>query len=62
MDPLTYRERQIADLVAQGLTARVIAHRLGLAPQTVKNTKSVIYQKLGVRNAPEMVRVLVQIA
>lgn len=58
MSELTYREMQIAEMVAAGLTAKQIAERLGLSPQTIKNAKVIIYDKLGVRNAPEMVRAL----
>jgi DNA-binding CsgD family transcriptional regulator len=58
MSELTYREMQIAEMVAAGLTAKQIGHRLGISPQTVKNSKVIIYQKLGVKNAPQMVRVL----
>ena len=58
MSELTYREMQIAEMTAAGLTAKQIAERLGIAPQTVKNLKSVIYQKLGVKNGPAMVSLL----
>ena len=60
MSALTYREMQIAEMVAAGLTAEQIAARLGLRPQTIKNAKVIIYDKLGVKNAPEMVKALGQ--
>lgn len=60
LSELTYREMQVAELVAEGLKAKEIAVRLGLSEQTVKNTKSAIYQKLGARNAVEMVKALGQ--
>ena len=58
MSQLTYREMQIAEMVAAGLTARQIGKRLGLSAQTIKNAKVVLYDKLDVHNAPEMVRKL----
>jgi len=58
MSELTYRETQIAEMVAAGLTAKQIGYRLGLNEQTIKNAKVVIYDKLDVHNAPEMVRKL----
>jgi DNA-binding CsgD family transcriptional regulator len=56
MPDLTARQREIATLVAEGLTEREIAARLGLAYYTVRNHKQAIYRKLGVRNAVEMTR------
>jgi DNA-binding NarL/FixJ family response regulator len=43
---LTVRERQILDLVAQGLGNQAIGRRLTLAPKTVRNTVSTILGKL----------------
>lgn len=48
--PLTRREREILALVAQGLTAREIAERLGISPLTVR--KHVCPQPEGCRAAP----------
>jgi two-component system nitrate/nitrite response regulator NarP len=53
IDPLTRlapRERQIADLVAQGLRNRDIAERLAMSEGTVKVYLHGIYQKVGVEN------------
>ena len=35
MDKFTIRQREIARLLAQGLTQQQIAHRLGIRPNTV---------------------------
>ncbi|MEW2485540.1 response regulator transcription factor [Streptomyces sp. NPDC048411] len=48
LDQLTTRERQILDLIGEGLTNREIAERLFLAEKTVKNRISSILAKLGV--------------
>ncbi|MFF2958780.1 response regulator [Streptomyces sp. NPDC057963] len=48
LDRLTPRERQILDLIGEGLTNREIAERLFLAEKTVKNRISSILAKLGV--------------
>ncbi len=44
---LTLRERQILDLIAEGLTNRQIGDRLALAEKTVKNYVSGLLDKLG---------------
>lgn len=44
---LTLRERQILDLIAEGMTNRQIGDRLGLAEKTVKNYVSGLLEKLG---------------
>ncbi|MFJ2111502.1 MULTISPECIES: response regulator [unclassified Streptomyces] len=48
LDRLSPRERQILDLIGEGLTNREIAERLFLAEKTVKNRISTILSKLGV--------------
>ena len=45
---LTTRERQILDLIAQGLTNKRIANELQIEPATVKNHVHNILHKLGV--------------
>lgn len=47
---LTQRERQVLDLVAQGLTNAAIADRLYLSEKTVRNHVSSIFTKLGVND------------
>ncbi len=49
-EPLSQREREILQLLAQGLTNREIAQRLYLAEGTVKNYVSNILGKVGARD------------
>jgi|GEM_PF-3391381 len=58
-DLLSERERQIAGLVARGLTNREIGLALGIREQTVKSHLKNVFSKLSVRNrtqAAEMAR------
>ncbi|MGG2461194.1 response regulator transcription factor [Streptomyces sp. RGM 3693] len=48
LDRLSPREREVLDLIGEGLTNRQIADRLFLAEKTVKNRVSAILSKLGV--------------
>lgn len=52
---LTEREREILDLIAQGLTNQAIADRLFVSPKTVRNQVSEIYSKLQVVSRGEAV-------
>lgn len=52
---LTPREREILDLIAQGLTNLAIAERLVLSPKTVRNQVSTIFSKLQVASRGEAI-------
>jgi DNA-binding CsgD family transcriptional regulator len=47
---LTPREREVLDLVADGLAGKQIARVLGISPKTVERHKTRIYSKMGVPN------------
>lgn len=53
---LTQREREILDLVAEGLSTKEIARALDLSPRTVETHRSNIAEKLGASSVAEMVR------
>ena len=48
-DPLSRREREILELITDGLTNRQIGERLFLAEKTVKNYVSALLAKLGIQ-------------
>jgi len=56
IEGLTDREREILALVAEGLTNRTIAQRLGISTRTVEYHLGQIFQRLGVNNRAAAVR------
>src|SRR3954468_15359477 len=55
-EPLTAREVQVLELLAEGLPNKAIADRLRISDQTVKFHVSSISAKLGARNRTDAVR------
>lgn len=55
---LTPRERQVAEMIAQGWTNDRIAGELSIAVNTVKVHRANIKRKLGVQTAAELVRLI----
>jgi DNA-binding NarL/FixJ family response regulator len=60
IEPLTERETQVLQLLAQGLANKQIAASLGISDHTVKFHVASIYSKLGAANRTEAVRMGVQ--
>lgn len=58
VDRLTPREREVCDLVAQGLANRDISVRLGAAVKTIKVHRARVKEKLGVATVTELVGLL----
>jgi DNA-binding NarL/FixJ family response regulator len=56
LEPLTPRELQVIELMADGLSNRMIAVRLGISDQTVKFHVAAICGKLGAMNRTDAVR------
>ncbi|MGB0497718.1 MAG: LuxR C-terminal-related transcriptional regulator [Rubricella sp.] len=52
---LTAREREVAMLLARGLTAKEIARTLDLSPRTAEAHRASLLAKLDARNVPELV-------
>jgi DNA-binding NarL/FixJ family response regulator len=51
---LTERETEVAALVAQGLSNKAVAHRLGIGEGTVKIHLNNIYRKLSIENRAQL--------
>jgi DNA-binding NarL/FixJ family response regulator len=57
---LSPRERQIAKMVAKGLSSAQIGRQLHLSPKTVDTYRFRLMQKLGVADVPALVRLAVR--
>lgn len=55
-DPLTPRERQILQLVAEGMTTKEIANLLNVSFKTAESHRNRIMKKLDIRNTSGLVR------
>jgi DNA-binding NarL/FixJ family response regulator len=55
-DPLTSREREIVQLIAEGQTTKEIAWRLGLSVKTVESHRIKLMRKLDIHETASLVR------
>ncbi len=55
---LTPREQEVALLIAEGASNKEAGRRLGISPRTVEIHRAHIMQKLGARNAADLVRIV----
>jgi NarL family two-component system response regulator YdfI len=55
LEPLSAREREVLDLVAEGLSNKLIAHQLNISEHTVKTHVASIFAKLGASSRTEAV-------
>ena len=60
LDRLTAREREVLQLVAEGLTNREIGAALGVSPKTVDAHRTKVMQKLDLHNAQALTRFAVR--
>lgn len=56
LNRLTAREREVLQLLAEGLPNRKIAQQLGISVKTVESHRSNMMSKLGLKNKTELVR------
>lgn len=58
--PLTPRERQVCQLIAQGLTNQAIAKKLNISVKTVEKHRAHLMEKLGVQDMAGLIRAALQ--
>ncbi|MGD2172944.1 MAG: response regulator [Gammaproteobacteria bacterium] len=58
---LTEREREVFELVAEGLANKAIAGKLGISERTVEVHRAQVMKKLGARTLAQLVRIHLQI-
>jgi NarL family two-component system response regulator LiaR len=56
IDRLTRRETEVWNLAREGLSSRHIGSRLGISPRTVDNILSIIYDKTGIADRKELMK------
>lgn len=56
MQGLTPKQRNISDLIVQGLSNKEIGEKLGISVRTVETHRDHIFKRAGVRNAVELTR------
>lgn len=59
-DPLSQREREVLQLVAEGLSTKRVADMLGISVKTAESHRSRIMHKLGVHEVASLVRYAVR--
>ena len=56
MAELSPRQREVMELVADGLSNKQIAQRLGISSRTVENYRAWVMERMGAANVAELVR------
>lgn len=60
-NPLTVRQREVLQLLAEGKTMKEVANQLGISTRTTESHKYEIMRQLGIRTTAELIRYAVRI-
>jgi two-component system response regulator FixJ len=58
---LTERQRQVMELLVDGLSNKAIAKRLAISPRTVETYRALVMAKTGVASLAELVRIAIRL-
>lgn len=61
LEVLSPREREVMGLLSDGLTLKMIAAKLGISVQTASKHRSKLFEKLGVGNEIELLKLLIKV-
>jgi two-component system response regulator FixJ len=59
---LTDRQREVMDLIVDGLSNKQIGQRLGISPRTVDTYRALVMAKTGARSLAELVKISMRVA
>ena len=57
-EPLTARERDVLELFSSGASNKEAGRQLGISPRTIEFHRANIMKKLGAKNAPDLIRIV----
>ena len=60
-ESITPREKEVLQMVAQGLINREVAERLGISVRTVEAHRARLREKLGLRTVSDLVRYAIRL-
>jgi two-component system response regulator FixJ len=61
VNELTERQRQVMELLIDGLSNKEIGRRLGISPRTVETYRAFVMAKTGATGLAELVKMSIQI-
>jgi FixJ family two-component response regulator len=61
-EPLTFRERNVLELLSSGVSNKEAGRQLGISPRTIEYHRANIMKKLGAKNTADLMRIVVAAA
>lgn len=58
---LTPREREVLELLVEGLPSKLVAYRLGISTRTAEHHRAAVMKKIGARTLSHLVRMALEL-